>query len=60
MTLAILKDAGIMPEVREELMRVVRNGRMSLETAWKREERIGSRGQVVVWIDITSLWTSSE
>ncbi|KAK0148706.1 hypothetical protein N1851_010941 [Merluccius polli] len=40
-------------------MRVERNGRMSLETAWKREEGIGSRGQVVAWLVITSLWTSS-
>ena len=54
LTLAILKDAGIRPEVREELMRVVRNGRMSLETAWKREEGMGTRGQVVAWLDITS------
>ena len=43
-TLAILKDAGIRPEVREELMRVVRNGRMSLEAAWKREEGMGVKG----------------
>lgn len=41
-------------------MRVVRNGRMSLEIAWRREEGIGSRGQVVAWLDITSLQTSSE
>ena len=39
-TLAILKDAGIRPEVGEELMR---------EVAWKREEGMGSRGQVVAW-----------
>ena len=29
MILAVLKDAGLRPEVREELMRAVRNGRMS-------------------------------
>ena len=28
-TVAVLKGAGIMPEVKEELIRVVRNGRMS-------------------------------
>lgn len=28
-TMAVLKGAGIMPEVREELIGVVRNGRMS-------------------------------
>ena len=47
LTLAVLKDAGIRPEVRERLMRVVRNGRMSLETAWKREEGIGAGCGVV-------------
>ena len=31
--LAVLKDAGTMPEVREELIVDVRNGRMSLETS---------------------------
>ena len=36
--LAGLKDAGPMPEVREELIRAVRNGKMSLETAWRSEE----------------------
>ena len=45
--LAVLKDAGTMPEVREELISEVRNGRMSLETSWRREEGIVSRGQVV-------------
>ena len=28
-TVAVLKRAGIMPEVREEMIRVLRNGRMS-------------------------------
>ena len=36
--LAVFKDAGTMPEVREELIIEVRNGRMSLETSWRREE----------------------
>ena len=30
---------------------VVRNGMVSLESAWRREERIGSRGQVFAWLD---------
>ena len=49
-----------MPEVREEFIRVLRNGRMSLKTAWRSEEGMGSRGQVVVWLDVTILLTSSE
>ena len=56
--LAVLKDAGTMPEVREELIIEVRNGRMSLETSWRREE--ASRGQVVAWLDVIILLTSSE
>ena len=31
--LAALNDSGTRPEVREELIKAVRNGRMSLETA---------------------------
>ena len=58
--LAVLKDAGTMPEVREELIVDVRNGRMSLETSWRREEGIASRGQVVAWLDVIILLTSSE
>ena len=58
--LAILKDATTMPEVREELISEVRNGRMSLETSWRREEGIASRGQVVAWLDVIILLTSSE
>ena len=58
--LAILKDATTMPEVREELISEVRNGRMSLETSWRREEGIASRGQLVAWIDVIILLTSSE
>ena len=45
LTLAILKDAGMRPEVREELMREVRNGRMSLDASWKREEGMGQGGR---------------
>ena len=55
-----MKDAGTMPEVREELIVDVRNGRMSLETSWRREEGITSRGQVVAWLDVIILLTSSE
>ena len=40
--LALLKDPEKKPEVREELMRVVRNGRMLIETSWRSEE---GRGQ---------------
>ena len=58
--LAVLKDAGTMPEVREELIIEVRNGRISLETSWRREEGIASRGQVVAWLDVIILLTSSE
>ena len=47
LTLAILKDGGIRPEVREELMREVRErqdvARGGLETGG-REEGMGSRG----------------
>jgi hypothetical protein len=44
--LEVLKDGGVRPEVRVELMRV---------TAWSREEGIGSREQVVAWLDATIL-----
>ena len=44
--LGVLKDAGVRPEVREGLMRV---------TAWRREEGIGSREQVIGWLDATIL-----
>lgn len=47
MTLAVLKADGISPELREKLMRMVRNGLMLLEIAWRRVEGIGSGGQVV-------------
>ena len=46
--------------MREELIRVVRNGRMLCEMFWRREERIGSREQVVALLDVTSVKTSSE
>ena len=49
-----------MLEVREELISEVRNGRMSLETSWRREEGIVSSGQVVAWLYVIILLTSSE
>ena len=60
--LAVLKDAVTMPEVREELISEVRNGRMSLETSWRRDEGIGSRAQVVAWVDVIILlnWIKTE
>ena len=39
--MAVLKDAGTMPEVREELIIDVRNGRMLLETSWGRLHQLG-------------------
>ena len=57
--MTILKDAGTMPEMRE-LISAVRNGRMSLETAWGSEEGTVSRGQVVAWLDVIILLTTSE
>ena len=38
----------------------MRYSRLSLETDWTSEEGIGSRGQVVAWLDVTILLTSSE
>ena len=49
-----------MPEVREELIIEVRNGRISLETSWRREEGVASRGQVVAWLDVIIPLPSSE
>jgi len=57
---AVLKAVGNRPELREVLIRVVRKGRMSPEMSWRREDGIGSREQVVAWLDVTSLLTSSE
>ena len=50
---AVFKGAGIRSEVREELIRVVRNDKMSFEMYWRRWEGIGSREQVVAWLDVT-------
>ena len=53
-TVAVLKGAGIRPEEGEGLIRVARSGRMLCEMFWK-EEGIGSREQVVVWLAVTSV-----
>ena len=53
-TLVVLKGAG-RPEVRKELIRVVRNGKMSCEMSWRREEGTGSREQVLAWLNVTSV-----
>jgi len=55
-----LKAVENRPELREVSIRVVRKGRMSPEMSWRREDGIGSRGQVVAWLDSTRLLTSSE
>ena len=49
-----------MPEVREENVRAMRNGRMSQEMFWRRGEGIRSREQILARLDINSLRTSSE
>ena len=54
-TVAVLKGAGIRPEVREELIRVVRNSKMSCEMSQSSRERTGSREQVLAWLDVTSV-----
>jgi len=58
--LSVLKAVGNRHELREVLIWVVRKGRMSPEMSWRSENGIGSRGQVVAWLDVTSLLTSSE
>jgi len=58
--LAVLKVVGNRPELREVLIRVMRKGRMPTEMSWRKEDEIGSMGQVVAWLDVTSLLTSSE
>ena len=42
-----MKDEGKHPEDREEFTRVVMKGRISGVIAWRRDEGIGSRAQVV-------------
>lgn len=57
---AVLTAAGIRPEVRDELIRLVMDGKMSCEMSWRRKEGMGLRKQVVAPLDVTSVWTSSE
>jgi hypothetical protein len=45
--------------VRAELMREVSNGRRSPEMVWRREEEMGSSGQVAGRPDLTSHMMSS-
>ena len=45
--MVVLKGAGIMPKVSEELIRVMRNGRMSWEMFWRGGEGIGSSERVL-------------
>lgn len=52
---AVLKAAGIRPEVRDELIRLMRDGMMSCEMSWRRKEEIGLRKQVVAPLDVTSV-----
>ena len=37
-TIAVLKGAGLRTELKEELIRVVWNGKMPCEMSWRREE----------------------
>ena len=59
-TLVVLKGAGIRPEVRKELIRVVRNDKMLCALSWRREEGTGSRELVLAWLDVTSVSISEE
>ena len=45
-TWAVFKSEGTQPVVRDELMREVRNGRRSPEMVWRREDGMGSSGQI--------------
>ena len=53
---AVLKDAGSEGGVEK----CSEKCRMSLETAWRRDEGIVSWGQVAAWLDVIILLTSSE
>lgn len=52
---AVLTAAGIRPEVRDELIRLVMDGKMSCEMSWRRKEGMGLRKQVVAPLDVTSV-----
>ena len=53
-----MKDEGKHPENREEFTREVMKGRISGDIAWRRDEGIGSREQVVGWWERRSWETS--
>ena len=57
-TVAVLKPAVIRPEVRQELIRVVRNGKVSCEKSSRKEEGIEST--VVAYLDVTNVLTSED
>ena len=58
LTLAILKDAGIRPEVTKELLRGEERQDVALD-GLEKGGRDGVKGQVVAWLDITHFCTSS-
>jgi hypothetical protein len=51
--MAIFKSEGMQPGVRDEFMWELRNGRKSLEIVWRREEGMGTSGQVVGQSDLS-------
>ena len=51
-TVADMKGDGIMPEVREDLISAVRNGKMTCEMSLKKKEGIGSGEQVLAWFPL--------
>ena len=58
-TLAALSTDGTQPEVMEVLMMEVMKGSRSGAMVWKIGDGMGSRGQVVGLVDVTSFRTSS-
>ena len=59
MTLACFREVGTRPELREELMVAVRNGRMSGAMVCRSGEGRGSSWHVVGRFDVTSVKTSA-
>ena len=58
-TLACFREVGTTPELREELMVAVRNGRMSGAMVWRSGEGNGSSWHVVGRFDVTSVRVSA-
>ena len=58
-TLADLRGDGTQPEVIDVLMMEVMKGRRSGAMVWKIGEGMGSRGQVVGLVEVSSFRTSS-